>query len=183
MDSNYQSLTWRQMASYHEELRKEIFEKVESRYSFLNIKANEISYKNSVEADSWKKVWDKPNRAASWSWADLYHEYHTRGSARRFDMALSRNGGLVGLCYGMMERDRVILRLHAVERTPVQSNAISDYIDINLYAANLYARLNNTREIWICDPVSPAHTRMYQGKGYTPHENYRGTVTHLVVKL
>ncbi len=134
-----------------------------------------------MEADDWKKMWKQPNRKAIWNWVDMYRDYHSRGGARRFDMALFRGASLVSLCYGMMERNRVILRLHAVERSPLEQS--SQTLNINLYAAELYADMNGSSEIWLCDPVSPAHVRLYQRKGYTPHENFRGEVTHLVTKL
>ncbi|WP_444995520.1 hypothetical protein [Aliikangiella sp. IMCC44359] len=184
MSTEYQSLTWRQMAAYHEELREVIFADVESTYAALGIKAHEISYKDVKEADKWKKIWTKENRVASWGWLDLYEQYHSRGGARRFDLALSKAGALISLCYGMLERDRLILKLHAIEHSPLKNKVLSDSIlDINLYAADLYAQLNGSRELWLCDPVSPAHTRLYRGKGYKPYENHFGKVTHLVKKL
>ncbi len=118
MNSDYQSLTWRQMAEYHEELRKEIFDRVEQKYKHFGVQAREISFKDTTEADSWKKIWQKPNRKASWSWSELYQEYHSRGGARRFDMAISKGSSLISLCYGMMERNRVVLKLHAIEHAP-----------------------------------------------------------------
>lgn len=184
MDSDYNNLTYREAVEYHKELRQEIFNDVEKTYATLNLSASEISFNNVVEANGWKKIWKKTNRVAGWDWVRLYNEYHSRGGARRFDMALSKNGSLVSLCYGMMERSRIILRLHAIENSPLNSTLIANNsIKINLYAANLYGALNGASEIWICDPVSPAHVRLYRSKGYTPHENHQGKVTCLVAKI
>ncbi len=184
MSTEYKSLTWRQMATFHSELRKKICNKVEERYKHLTISASEISLRHAQIANTWKERWTKPNRAASWDWVKLYHEYGARSAARRFDLALSKGENLITLCYGMMQQDRLILRLHAIERSPLSCNGLSgDTVDINLYAADLYAKLNNTKEIWLCNPVSPAHVRLYSSKGYKPHENYRGETTHLIMRL
>ncbi|WP_444995899.1 hypothetical protein [Aliikangiella sp. IMCC44359] len=90
MSTEYQSLTWRQMATFHSELRGKICRKVEERYKYLKISASEISLQHAQIANTWKECWAKPNRAASWDWVKLYYEYGTRSAARRFDLALSR---------------------------------------------------------------------------------------------
>jgi hypothetical protein len=179
----YGSLTYKQAYSHHEELRANVFRMVEKDYGSLRINLSEISFKDVNEANTWKTMWSKPEKVAKWDWVRLYSEYHSRGGARRFDMAIRRGGALQGLCYGMMERNRLILRLHALERSPVNNDLAGKVLDITLYAAALYASINNTPEIWICDPVSPAHTRLYQGRGYTPKHDRLDRVTHLTLRL
>lgn len=98
-------------------------------------------------------------------------------------MALRKGGSLLGLCYGMLERNRLTLKLHAIERAPVNNELSGKILDIALYAAALYASLNGTEEVWICDPVSPAHVRMYQSKDYQPQTDWRERVTHLTLRL
>lgn len=184
MDADqYSSLTYKQTCSYHEKLRESVFRTVEKDFGGLGICLSEISFKDANEANSWKKLWSKPERAATWDWVRLYSEYHSRGGARRFDMAIRRSGSLHGLCYGMMERDRLVLKLHALERSPVNHELAGKVLDITLYAADLYATINGAHEIWLCDPVSPAHTRLYQSKGYTPVTNWQDDVTHLLLRL
>ncbi len=184
MNNDYDSLTYRQVTTYHETIRQRIFKRIEEKYISLKINVGEITYKDAMQANSWKALWHPPVKAATWDWVDLYYQYHTRGGARRFDMAISKSGRLISLCYGMMERNRFVLKLHALEHSPLPYNTIAGQtLNINLFAAELYADLNGTAEIWICDPVSPAHVRLYSSKGYTPYEDSRGNITHLVTRL
>lgn len=179
----YGSLTHKQTVGYHEKLRERVFRNVEKDFGDLGISLSEISFKDANEANTWKKLWPNPKKAASWDWVRLYNEYRSRGGSRRFDMAIRRGGSLHGLCYGMMEHSRLVLRLHALERSPVNNDLAGKVLDITLYAADLYASINGAQEIWLCDPVSPAHTRLYQSKGYTPVTNWRDDVTHLMLRL
>lgn len=179
----YDSLTYKQTSNYHEKLREHVFRTVENDFGSLRITLSEISFRDANEANSWKQLWPKPDKAAAWDWVRLYNEYRSRGGARRFDMAIKRGRALHGLCYGMMEHNRLVLRLHALERSPVYNELAGKVLDITLYAADLYATINGAQEIWLCDPVSPAHTRLYQSKGYTPVTNWRDDVTHLMMRL
>ena len=179
----YGSLTYNQTSSYHEKMREQVFRTVETDYRGLGVTLSEISFKDANEANSWKKLWPKPEKAAAWDWVRLYNEYRGRGGARRFDMAIRKGVALHGLCYGMMERNRLVLKLHALERSPVNNELAGKILDITLYAADLYAMINGAQEIWLCEPVSPAHTRLYQSIGYTPVTNWRDDVTHLMLRL
>lgn len=143
----YVSLTYKQTVSYHEKLRAQVFRNVEKDFGALGIVLSEISFKDANEANSWKKLWPKPEKAATWDWVRLYTEYRSRGGARRFDMAIRRGGILHGLCYGMMEHNRLVLRLHALERSPVNNELAGKVLDITLYAADLYASINGAQEI------------------------------------
>lgn len=178
----YDSLTYNQASSFHQELRAEVFRTVEQDFSVLGINLSEITLSDAQEADFWKTKWPA-GKAAIWDWVRLYYEYHSRGGARRFDMAVKKNGVLLGLCYGMMERNRLVLKLHALERSPEHNELAGKLLDITLYAADLYATVNEAHEIWLCDPVSPAHIRLYQSKGYTPQYDWRERVTHLMLRL
>lgn len=181
---DYHRLTYKQTCAYHEELRNVIFESLENEYSHLRIRANEISFKDANEADHWKSLWKNKNRIANWSWTDLYHQYHSRGGARRFDLGIKQSGSLMGLCYGELTRDRIILKLHALEKSPLNNNPLSNqFVNMTLFAANLYARLNDVTELWLCNPVSPVHVRLYESKGYVPQTNNFYRVTHLTKRL
>lgn len=181
---NYNRLTYKQTVVYHEEMRNVIFESIENEYQSLGISANEITYQDTVYANSWKSLWAKSERAASWDWTRLYYDYQSRSGARRFDLAIRKGDSLIGLCYGELGRDRLILKLHALERAPIKGNPLSNrFVDISLFAANLYANLNDTSELWLCNPVSPVHTRLYKRKGYTPQVDRLDRVTHLMKRL
>lgn len=101
-----------------------------------------------------------------------------------YDLAVRKNGVLIGLCYDALELDRVILKLHVLERSPMKNNPMTNqFVDIALFAANLYARLNDSKELRLCNPVSPVHVRLYQGKGYDPQTDRFDTVSHLTKRL
>jgi len=179
----YDSLTYKQTCSYHEKLREQVFRATEQDFGALGIALSEISFKDVNEANTWKTMWSKPEKAAAWDWVRLYNEYHSCTGARRFDIAIRKSGSLLGLCYGMMEQNRLTLKLHALEGSPVNNPLAGKILNIALFAADLYATTNGTLEIWLCNPVSPAHTRLYQGKGYTPQFDWRDRVTHLLLRL
>lgn len=183
MDSNqYENLTYRQVESYHGELRAALCSVVESEFASLGIQASEISFAHIQEAESWKNK-HKPGRAATWDWKELYHNYHSRGAVRRFDMAISKGNALLGIVYGMLERNRLILKIHAMEANPQIKSIKGKMLDITLFAANVYAKVNQTPEIWLCTPVSEAHVRMYRQKGYEPHYDRFDKCTHLMRKV
>jgi len=56
-------------------------------------------------------------------------------------------------------------------------------LNITLYAANLYAIVNETPEVWLCTPVSEAHVRLYRGQGYTPYYDRFDNCTHLMKRV
>ncbi|MFT7562012.1 MAG: hypothetical protein ACI93R_003946 [Flavobacteriales bacterium] len=179
----YDQLTFRQMSQYHVELREALYMFLKEEYMAYGCTFSEISAANAAEADLWKEKWSKPNRKASWSWGKLYREYRSRPAARRFDIAVHKSGQLQGLCYGMLDRNRFILKLHAVERSPTSKSLAGGILKMVFAAADYYAMLNETHEIWVCDPVSPAHVRMYQSKGYEAVRNWRDDVTHLARRI
>ena len=182
-DEIYNKLTFREALEYHEELRNELYQEVSREYSALGITAREIKYADVKEADSWKNFWTKQEKAASWNWCDLYDVYRSRRGARRFDLAITKGGRLLGLSYGMLENRRLILKLHAMEANP-RSNPISGgMLEITLFAADIYADVNRSSEIWICDPVSDAHVRLYQGRGFVPYYDRFDKCTHLMRKV
>ncbi len=99
-------------------------------------------------------------------------------------MAICKGQQLVGLVYGMLERNRLILKVHAMEASPSKNNPIwGKMLDITLYAVNLYAIVNNTPEVRLCTPVSEAHVRLYKGQGYTPSYDRFGKCTHLMKRM
>jgi len=99
------------------------------------------------------------------------------------DMAIYRSSRLLGLVYGMLERNRLTLKVNAMEANPTDNPVVGQMLDITLFAADAYAELNGAAEIWLCNPVSPAHVRLYQGKGYTPYFDRWDNCTHLARRL
>jgi hypothetical protein len=92
-------------------------------------------------------------------------------------------GQLQLLCYGVPSRSKLILKLHAIERAPLQHALRGKIIDIALFAADAYARLIESEEIWLCNPISPAHVRLYQAAGFEPQTNASGNVTYLSMRI
>ncbi|MFT7561799.1 MAG: hypothetical protein ACI93R_003730 [Flavobacteriales bacterium] len=179
----YDSLTYRETLKFHDEMRAEIYRDLEREFTSLGIKVREITFSDVSEAVSWKAKWKQPGRAAIWNWKQLYNEYHSRSGSRRLDLAITKNNILLGLVYGMLERNRLILKVHAMEANPQNNPIAGKMLDMTLYAASVYALVNDTSEIWLCSPVSPAHTRLYQGRGYKPYYDRFDKCTHLIKRL
>ena len=183
IEEEYNKLTYRQTLAYHDELRNSLYELVTKEFASLGISLRSITYKDVQEADGWKTLWRKEDRAASWNWTDMYHNYQSRSGARRLDLAITKPNKLLGLCYGMLERNRLILKVHAMEANPQHRALAGHMLEITLFSARIYADINGASEIWLCDPVSPAHVRLYQGRGYTPYYDRFDRCTHLMRKI
>lgn len=173
----------KETVAYYENLRDTVFEFVEKEYQAYGIKLKEISFRDAQEADSWKNEWKSEKRVASWEWSKLYMDYHSSSGIKRFDLALYMNGKLQALCYGAPSKGKYILKLHALERAPNDNPIRGKVLSMVLFTADAYARLIGAEELWLCNPVSPAHVKLYAKAGYEPHFNNLGTATHLSMRL
>jgi hypothetical protein len=163
--------------------RRAVFEFIRREFSAYSVEASEITLADAREADSWKTKWPNPSRAATWSWEVLYRDYHRNDGIKRFDLAVRIGGRLQLLCYGLPNNSRLILKLHAIERGPERNPLRGRVLEIALSAAIAYARLIGSQELWICNPVSTAHVRMYSAGGFTPHTGRDGAISHLSMRL
>lgn len=175
--------TFKETISHYADLREAVFEFVQDEFKAYGIRLSEITRLDAAEADSWGAQWKNPERIASWKWSQLFTEYHSNSGVKRFDIAVKIGGQLQLLCYGVPSRGRLFLKLHAIERAPHRHALRGRVIDIALYAADAYARLIESEEIWLCNPVSPAHVRLYQSAGFEPHFNSQGKVTYLSMRI
>jgi hypothetical protein len=175
--------TFKETIRHYEELRQAVYEFVEEEYKAYDVALSEISHVDAIEADSWASLWKNPKRITTWSWTRLYSDYHSNTGIKRFDLAVKANGRLQLLCYGVPSRAKLILKLHAIERHPVSNPLSGKIIDLALFAADAYARLIGSNELWLCNPVSSAHVRLYQNAGFEPKYNHQGEVTHLLMRI
>ncbi len=182
-EDEYGALTHRQTLAYHDELRDLLYELVAQEFAYLGVSLRAISFRDVQEADSWKTKWKKDGRAAQWSWTDMYQSYRSRAGACRLDLAIMKSNRLLGLCYGMLDRNRLILKVHAMESNPLDKHLAGHMLEITLFSARIYADINGSSEIWLCDPVSPAHVRLYERKGYTAYYDRFDRCTHLMRKI
>jgi hypothetical protein len=178
----YEKITHKEAKQYHEDMRDTLHRFVEQEFAYLSVKLKPITLQHTQTANSWKEVW-KEGRAATWDWTEMYYTYQGRHAIRRLDMAVFKNGKLLGLTYGMLDRGRLVLKVHAMEANPSEKVIAGHMLKITLYAAESYAQLNDTPEIWLCDPTSPAHVRLYQSKGYESFYDHWDRCTHLAKRL
>ncbi|MFT7559153.1 MAG: hypothetical protein ACI93R_001058 [Flavobacteriales bacterium] len=182
-ESEYIKLTYRQTEGYHDQLRAELYETVEEQYKHLGVNLREITFQDVNVAESWKKEYKNPKHAPQWDWVEMYHNYHSRGAARRLDLAIYKGNFLTGLAYGMLDRNRLILKVHALAANPQNDMIRGNMVNIVLFAANVYALVNNVPEIWLCTPVTQAHVKLYSKRGYEPYYNSLDKCTHLIKRL
>ena len=175
--------TFRETISYYAALRQAVFEFVEDEFKPYGVRLSEISRADAVEADSWASHWQNRKRIPTWQWTQLFAEYHGNAGIKRFDIAVKIGAQLQLLCYGVPTRRKLVLKLHAIERSPLSHPLRGKVVDLALYAADAYARLLDSDEIWLCNPMSAAHVRLYQSAGFTPHANNHGTVEYLSMRI
>ena len=149
----------------------------------MGVQAREISRDDATLADTWAYKWEKPNRMATWEWKQMYKDYHSSTGIKRFDIAIKAKGELLLLCYGVPNKSKLILKLHAIERSPCKNELRNKSVDIALYAADAYASLIGSKEIHLCNPVSPSHVRLYQSAGFEPKFDAKGNVPYLSMRL
>ena len=170
---------YRDTIKFYKELREAVHEFIEDEYRYLGIRASEITHLDACTADRWKCEGSR----AFWQWQQMYADYHTHAGVKRFDLAIKLHGVLQLLCYGVPSRRKLILKMHAIERSPVRYTLEEDAVEIALLGALTYADLLRSKEIWLCNPVSPAHVRYYRQYGFTPHHDAAGLVPYLTMRL
>lgn len=142
---------------------------------------SEISLRDATSADQWE--WSEGQTAVTWEWRKMYSAYHSNAGIKRFDVAIHHHARLLGLCYGVPSRKRLILKLHALAGAPQHNPLKGQILNMIFFAANAYARLVDAKEIWVCNPVNTAVVKLYESRGLASHYNASGRVTHLSTKV
>ena len=171
--------SYRETIKFYKDLREAVYEYIEEEYRSLGIRASEITHLDVYTADQWKSEGSR----AFWGWQQMYADYHTHTGVKRFDLAIKLHGALQLLCYGVPSRRKLILKMHAIERSPKRYMLEEDAVEIALLAALTYADLLRSKEIWLCNPMSLAHVRYYRQYGFTPHQDAAGQIPYLTMRL
>jgi hypothetical protein len=171
------------VVAHYQRLRRFAYDKTEQEFAPLHVKLSEISYGDAVEADAWRSQWVDPERAPSWSWVQMYQEYRSNAGIKRFDPAIRVGGKLCGLCYGVPNRSRLILKLHAITRAPVDNPLRRSCFRVALFGASTYADAIGSEEIWLVQPMNEAVAAYYAGFGFTSERNATGKITHMRIAL
>lgn len=178
-----QQRSFKDTTRHYAELRKVAHDFTEEEYHAYSVKLREINYRDAVEADKWTSQWDSDEKMPTWEWVKMYHTYHGNSGIKRFDTALHAHGKLCALCYGIPSRKKLILKLHAIGRLPLENPLEGKVLTIMLFAANAYARILDAEELWICTPMNSQLISLYKNIGYTPQTNHLGITTHLSLRL
>ena len=171
--------SYRETIRFYKDLREAVYEYIEEEYRYLGIRASEITHLDACAADQWKSEGSR----AFWGWQQMYANYHTHAGIKRFDLAIKLRGALQLLCYGVPSRRKLILKMHAIERSPKRYTLEEDAVEIALLAAMTYADLLCSKELWLCNPMSPAHVRYYRQYGFTPQHDAAGQTPYLTMRL
>src|SRR5262245_35562190 len=172
-----------QTVAHYRNLRRLAYDKTEREYAPLQVKLSEISYSDALEADGWGPLWPDPRRRPTWSWIQMFHEYQGNPGIKRFDPAIRVRGKLCGLCYGVPNKSKLILRLHAITGAPVNNPLRRSCFPVALFAASAYADFLGSEEIWLVNPVNESVAAYYAGHGFSVERNSSGHVTHMRIKL
>jgi len=113
----------------------------------------------------------------------LFHEYRSNAGIKRFDLAIRFGGRLLGLCYGLPSASRLILRIHAGGRAPLENPLRGSFFRVVLFAASAYASLLGSKEIWLMLPVNERVAEYYSRFGFSAERNRGGTVTHMIMRV
>ncbi len=113
----------------------------------------------------------------------MYHRYRGGDALKRFEVAIVAMGEPVALCYGKPSKNKVILKIHTLARSPLNNPLAGNVIEIILFAAMTYASLLGCAEIWLCEPMNGRLVDVYGRHGYTTQMNKNGKVTHVVMRL
>lgn len=77
----------------------------------------------------------------------------------------------------------MVLKIHALERKPVNNPLQGKVLTMILFAADAYANLLGSKELWICNPMNQALVQKYQGAGFKAHNNKLGQTSHLSLRI
>jgi hypothetical protein len=163
-------------------LRKKLYELVEREYAHLGVSLREISIADAREGDSWVAEWG-PGRAPTWSWLRMFNDYRSASGAKRFDVAVRVGGRLCGLCYGIPNKSRLVLRIHAVARAPTHNPLERSFFSLCLFAAATYASFIGSEEIALVNPVNEAIVEFYCRFGFSPVRDASGRTTHMTMRI
>ncbi len=175
--------TYKETIRHYEDLRSVAHDFTEDEFKAYSVKLREIQYRDVVEADRWSDRWINSERIPTWNWERMYHDYRSNPGVKRFDVALSMNGVLSAICYGVPTRGKLTLKLHAISRKPDNNPLQGKVLTIILFAADAYARLLGCEELWICNPMNEKLIGLYKNAGYEANRNRLGVTTHLSMKL
>lgn len=99
------------------------------------------------------------------NWFGFYQR--TRNRPKAFRLKIQSDGQLCGMALGSINRTNNIVRINAVERSPVAQNATKGYIiDIALLTATVYGLLAGCKELRCMNPLDGA-VRVYEDAGLT----------------
>jgi hypothetical protein len=147
------------------------------------VKLSEISYSDAVEADAWRSQWSDPDRVPTWSWVQMYQQYRSNAGIKRFDPAIHVGGRLCTLCYGVPNKSRLILKLHALSRAPLDNPIQRSCFRVALFSASIYADAIGSDEIWLVQPMNERVAAHYATFGFSSERSVTGKITHMRIAL
>jgi len=167
--------------THYRNLRLLSHQLTEQEYSHLGVRLSDIQLQDTLEADKWS--WSDPEKTPIWTWSRMYEAYRSARGAKRFDVALRAGGGLQALCYGIPSRRRLILKLHALSRSPLGNPLQGQVFQIVLFAAGTYASFLGSQELWLMHPQTDGVAQYYARFGFHYHRDRSGQITHMTTKL
>lgn len=113
----------------------------------------------------------------------MYKDYQSNAGSKRFDIAFKVNGKICALCYGVPTKTKMVLKIHALERKPNQNPLQGQTLKIILFAAEAYATLLGSKELWLCNPMNQTLVGKYQKAGFDAHTDKAGYTSHLSLRI
>lgn len=175
--------TFHAVDAKYQKLRNLVYSVTTQAFPHLPITLRAITFHDALLADQWSTQWSSRVKRPIWSWVDMYNTCQSKNLLKRFEIALNTNGKLVALCYGIPSKHKVLLKIHALARAPIDNPLAGDVLNILFFAAIAYAELIGSQEIWLVEPMNETLVEKYQRHGYEPVRNKLGVVTHLVLKV
>jgi hypothetical protein len=167
-------------ADHYRELRSLTYELIESEYPAFGLSCKEISLADARQGDLWTLQWSDPQRRPIWSWEAMFQTYRGKAGIKRFDLAVKSAGQLRGLCYGVPNNSKLVLKIHAIARAPAENPLRGTFFRMAIFGAAAYAKFLGSQEIWLVDPLNESVVHYYMRFGFTPERDRHGTITHLV---
>lgn len=156
----------------------------ETRYDALRRVALDVAQENAgpgvrfslidARALSIARIWEgSEGRQVLWEWFEGYAAFRFR-YPKRFEVALWKDGTLVGLSLGRPTYNGEKLRLDFVEAMPAALGPRTPIFGSIDAAYEIYAQLLNARQIRIMKPINPIVRDYYRkfGYEYLPSKNY-----------
>jgi hypothetical protein len=174
--------TYGETIAHYRELRRLCYEDTERQFSNLAVKVSGITPADIVEGDSWSRDWTG-DKIPIWEWSAMYRAYCSGPNVKGLDLAVRCGGRLQVLCLGVPSRRKLILKLHALDRAPIDNPLAGQAFRIVLFAASTYAILLGSEELWLMQPQSDGAARYYGRFGFVPHRTTTGVLTHMTQKI